>query len=259
MYKVKLLVSYDGTQFVGWQKQKGDLVSIQGIMETAVSKIFNTPTQVVASGRTDSGVHAIGQVCHFQCEKDPRSFPLVLALQKMTPNGITVKKAWIAPREFHARASAYEKTYRYYILNREEPSAFFDRYSWHLRKPLSIDWLNEATGYLIGQHDFKSFQSTGTPVKTTVREIYEAKWTHGKHGLLIFTVRGSGFLKQMVRNIVGTLVDSERQKREPSVIDVILNSKDRKAAGRAAPARGLFLVKVKYPKNLIAQCQVIPS
>jgi tRNA pseudouridine38-40 synthase len=253
MFKVRLLISYDGTNYVGWQRQPKFDNSIQKTLEEILSKIFNTPINVTASGRTDSGVHATRQICHFKCPRDPRSFPLVRALQSMTPYDITIHKAWVVPDDFHSIFSAEEKTYRYYVLNRTRPSSFFNIYSWWKDKPLDIDWLNKASSYLIGEHDFKSFQSRGTPVKTTIRKVHDAKWTHGKNGLLVFTIRGEGFLKQMVRNIVGTIVDTERLGKD------VMQKLDRKAAGPTAPPQGLFLVNVKYPREIEEQCNLIPS
>ncbi len=260
MFRVRLLISYDGTNFCGWQRQtNAENISIQSVLEEKLSKIFNKKISVVASGRTDAGVHALGQICHFQCPRDPRSFPLLRALQSMTPYDIVIHKGWIAPQDFHSIFSAEEKTYRYYVLNRARPSAFFHRYSWWKDKPISIDWLNRASQFLVGEHDYKSFQTKGTPVKTTVRTVRDATWTHGKNGLLVFTIRGNGFLKQMVRNIVGTIVDTERLDRDPAVIREVMEKLDRKAAGPTAPPQGLFLVKVRYPQEIEARCSLIPS
>ncbi|OQW54433.1 MAG: hypothetical protein A4S09_06020 [Proteobacteria bacterium SG_bin7] len=261
MFKVRLKISYDGTNFCGWQRQTNSQnTSIQSVLEEKLSKVFNKKISVIASGRTDAGVHALGQICHFRAPRDPRGFPLIRALQSLTPYDIVIHKAWIAPEDFHSIFSCEEKTYRYYVLNRSRPSAFFHRYSWWKdKRSLNIDWLNQASNYLLGKHDFKSFQTKGTEVKTTVREVREANWTRGKNGLLIFTIRGSGFLKQMVRNIVGTIVDTERLNKDPSVIREVMEKVDRKAAGPTAPPQGLFLVKVKYPREIEEQCHLIPS
>lgn len=261
MFKVRLKISYDGTNFCGWQRQSNsENISIQAVLEEKLSKIFNKKITVTASGRTDAGVHALEQICHFRVPRDPRSFPLIRALQSMTPYEIVIHKGWIAPDDFHSIFSCKEKTYRYYVLNRVRPSAFFHPYSWWKdKRQLDIDWLNKASSYLVGTHDFKSFQTKGTEVKTTVRTVYEAKWTRGKNGLLIFTIRGKGFLKQMVRNIVGTIVDTERLGKDPSVIREVMEKLDRKAAGPTAPPQGLFLVNVKYPREIEEQCSLIPS
>ncbi len=257
MYKVRLLISYDGTDFAGWQRQK-NVESIQETLENLLSRLFDQRIQIIGAGRTDAGVHAYGQVAHFVCAKDPRTFPLVRALQRMAPRCLVVKKAWLVPENFHALASACEKTYRYYILNRETPSPFRHPYTWWIsHKKLSLDWLNAASKNLIGEMDFKSFQSSGTPVKTTVRKIFQAEWRRQKNDLVVFTVRGNGFLKQMVRNIVGTLIDLERQDTETTEISQILDKRDRRFARTTAPAEGLFLLKVKYPDDIEATCEEI--
>jgi len=226
-YKVRLLISYDGTDFLGWQKQRNSPNTVQGILEKVVSKIFNKPTRVIGSSRTDSGVHALSQMAHFECDRDPKSFPLVRALNNMTPLTISIKKAWIAPQTFHALGTKSHKSYRYYVLNSEFSDAFKSRHTWWFPKKLSLSWLNEASKCLIGTHDFKSFQSTGSDSKTTVRHITKAHWTLKNGNLLVFSIEGYGFLKQMVRNIVGTLIDSERCGRPVTEIQSIMDKKNK--------------------------------
>ena len=258
-YKVRLMISYDGTDFVGWQKQNSDPNTIQGILENVVSTIFNKPTRVIGTSRTDSGVHALCQMAHFECDRDPRSFQLLRALNNMTPFNISIKKAWLAPNDFHALGSKSHKSYRYYILNSDFSDAFKSRYTWWYPKKLSLDWLNEASKSLVGTHDFKSFQSTGSDAKTTVRQITRAHWTLKDGNLLVFSIEGFGFLKQMVRNIVGTLIDSERYGMPTSEIQNIMGKKDRQAAKTTAPAHGLFLAAINFDKNTEAQFQEISS
>ncbi len=258
-YKVRLLISYDGTDFLGWQKQKSSPDTIQGLLEKAVSKIFDKPTRVIGTSRTDSGVHALSQMAHFECERDPQSFPLVRALNGLTPATITIKKAWLVPSDFHALGTKSHKSYRYYILNSELPDAFKNRYSWWLPKKLSIEWLNEASKSLLGTHDFKSFQSTGSNAKTTIRHITKAQWSAKDDGLLVFSIEGYGFLKQMVRNIVGTLIDSQRYNKPVTEIQRIMDQKDRRAAKSTAPAQGLFLTSIKFGKDLEDRCQELSS
>lgn len=256
--KIKLLVSYDGTDFCGWQKQKDynrgpKRPSIQETLENALINIFQEPISVSASGRTDAGVHALGQVCHFETTKKmPQD--LCWALKSQLPSSIVVKQAWLAPKKFHSTLSATRKTYRYFIWNNQRPSALLTRYSWWVRKPLDIKALENLSQVLIGEHDFSSFQSQGTPVPHTIRTIYQIQWSYKSPSLIEFRIVGSGFLKQMVRNIVGTLVDSHLKNKDSLFIENILKAHDRKKAGLTAPPQGLFLLKVYYPKALDRSC-----
>jgi tRNA pseudouridine38-40 synthase len=253
-------LSYDGTDFCGWQRQTNapEKPSIQGTLENALSKIFKTPISVVASGRTDAGVHAFAQTVHFNIEKDPSKIKLHLALKTLLPPTVSVKRAWLAPNDFHALFSARAKTYRYAINTAEVPSAIFGKFSLWYPHQLSIEKLQQMADYLIGTHDFKSFQSAGTPLKSTTRTIFKAEWTQPRKNLIYFYVTGSGFLKQMVRNIVGTQLLLYKDKRPPETLLQIMNNKDRKTAGYAAAPQGLFLIKVYYPKELNNLCKKIP-
>lgn len=250
-------ISYDGTDYLGWQKQNSSPNTIQGVLEKTISKIFNAPIRVIGASRTDSGVHALSQMAHFECPRDPQSLHLLRALNSMTPDTITIKKAWVTPPDFHALGSKSHKSYRYFIWNSEFSDAFKCRHTWWYAKKLSLDWLNEASKYIVGTHDFKSFQSTGSDSKTTIRHITKANWSLTDQNLLVFSIEGFGFLKQMVRNIVGTLVDSERYGFPPSEIQNIMNKKNRQAAKTTAPAQGLFLTAVRYGKSTMDKFQEI--
>ena len=256
--KVRFTVSYDGTGFCGWQKQKQEhLVSVAQVLEGALEKVFDEKIVLFASGRTDAGVHALNQVCHFSTTRniDPsKKWDLCWALNAHLPPSIVVKKAWLAPEDFHATLSATHKTYRYLILNRTRPSAHLARYAHWIRKELDLSHLQESSKYLLGNQDFKSFQSAGTPIVDTVRCISKAEWSWRRPGVLQFTVTGNGFLKQMVRNIVGTSLMLERKSIKPSEIKGIIDSVDRKAAGPPAPPQGLYLLKVYYPQDLDNRC-----
>jgi tRNA pseudouridine38-40 synthase len=173
------------------------------------------------------------------------------------PNSIAIKDAFIAPTEFHSTLSATKKTYKYWIWNSDRPTALLSRYTWWVRNSLNIEELNRCANYLISKQDFESFRSKGTPVKHTVREVYSAVWTERKPGLIQFEITGSGFLKQMVRNIVGTQVEFVLKGQAPSRMKEVLDAKDRKKAGPAAPPQGLFLYKVYYPKFLDNKCRRI--
>lgn len=260
--RIRLLLSYDGTDFCGWQRQLdhkygSPLPSIQSTMEKALTSLFQQPIKVSASGRTDAGVHALAQVCHFDVVDKKLPQDLCWALRSHLPDSLSPKQAWIAPEDFHSTLSATHKTYRYWIWNSPRNSALLHRYSWWVRKPLDLEKLNQRAELLLGEHDFESFRSEGTPVKHSVRTLYRAHWTRKPSGLLEFRVTGNGFMKQMVRNIVGTLVDHDLKSQPIENIEKILNSRDRKVAGRAAPPQGLFLYKVYYPDELDKRCRQI--
>lgn len=252
--RYKMIISYDGTDFCGWQRQKDhkhgpELPSIQETFEKALGTILNHKVDLSASGRTDAGVHAVGQVIHFDTDrKMPRD--LCWALKSKLPPTISAKALFEVPKEFHATVSAYNKTYRYWVWNHERAPALMQRYVWWIRNPLHLDFLQEAADQLVGTQDFASFKNTGTPTRTTVRRIDQAVWTQKKPGLLEFQITGGGFMKQMVRNIVGTMVDLELKGKEAKMISDIIALKDRTKAGPAAPPQGLFLMKVRYPKAL---------
>lgn len=254
-----MIVSYDGTDFCGWQKQNhGPLKSVAHTIEDALVHIFKEPIKLFGSGRTDAGVHATGQVTHFETSRPEKAFEkwdLAWALKPHLPKSICIKQVFLAPPEFHATISATHKTYQYYVYNHQRRPAFLSRYTGWVRKPLRLDHLNASTGYIIGKHDFKSFQSVGTPVPHTVREIYKAEWTQLKPHLFRFTITGSGFLKQMVRNIVGTSLLLDRKDLPPEEMLKILKALDRTQAGAPAEPEGLFLRKVYYPQTLDKQCR----
>lgn len=256
--RVKFIVSYDGSDYCGWQRQKEHscgpkLPSIQQTLESALKSILNEGVAVSASGRTDAGVHAKAQVCHFDTSRRlPRD--LCWALKSKLPTSIAARGAWLAPLDFHSTLSAQAKTYQYYIWNHNRPTALMNRYSWWIRKPLDLAELNQSTLGIIGQHDFASFQSVGTPVAHTVRQIYAAHWKSVRPGLIVFEVKGSGFLKQMVRNIVGTLIDFHLKGQDHEKIQSVMEKCDRRFAGPTAPAQGLFLKTVYYSKELDRRC-----
>lgn len=261
MQKIKLIISYDGTDFCGWQKQKDHIhgpekPSLQETVEKALKKVLNQEVDLSASGRTDAGVHALAQVAHFSTDsKLPKD--LCWATRSYLPPSVVVKSAWLAPKEFHATLSATHKTYRYWIWNAQRPSALMARYSNWIRTPLDLKYLNEQAQFLVKNQDFKSFQSTGTPVKTTVREVYKAEWLQRRNNLVEFRITGNGFLKQMVRNIAGTQLDLLLKGHPIEKIEEILAAKDRQQALTTAPAQGLFLSRVYYPRVLDNECRQI--
>lgn len=252
--RIKLLLSYDGTDYCGWQKQKDHAYaakapSIQDTVEKALQKILQHPVSVSASGRTDAGVHAMAQIAHFDTDR-PLPKDLTWALRSQLPNSIVAKGAWEVPENFHSTLSATHKTYRYLIWNDARPTALLSRYSWWVRRPLDLIQLKALSEPLVGEFDFASFQSQGTPLPHTVRTLYGVSWSWKTSKLIEFKVTGSGFLKQMVRNLVGTLVDGHLRGVGPEKIQKILEACDRTKAGPTAPPQGLFLQKVYYPKEL---------
>ena len=255
--RIRLLVSYDGTDYCGWQKQKDHawgpkLPSVQQTLEQALERIFQHPIDLSASGRTDAGVHAKGQVCHFDT---PKAWPrdLCWALKSQLPVSIAARAAYLVPPTFHSTMSATHKTYQYYIWNSDRPTALLNRYTWWIRRPLDLGRLQALSEILLGEHDFASFQSVGTPVLHTRRQILKIQWRPCSAHRLCFEITGTGFLKQMVRNIVGTLVDFHQKGKDPAQLQKVLAACDRKKAGPTAPAQGLFLKKVYYPKKLDSQ------
>lgn len=257
--KIKFTVSYDGTSYCGWQRQKhGPLKSVAHTIEDSINSILNEKIKLFASGRTDAGVHAVNQVCHFETIK-PESFFYKIdfpwAIKSKLPATITIKDAWIAPPEFHATISATHKTYRYIVHNHERQSPFLHRYAHWVRHTLDMDYLNKLSQRILGTHDFKSFQSIGTNVPHTVRTIHRAEWIRKKPDILEFRITGSGFLKQMVRNIVGTQLFLERTREPVEKFSKIIELKDRAMAFAPAPPQGLYLWKVYYPLELDNKCR----
>lgn len=256
-YRVRLLIKYDGTDFEGWQRQPEGKATIQAELEKALSFVMNEKITVIGSGRTDAGVHAEAQNAHFKCTNNPEDRNLAMAVNSRLPDSIAIQKAWIAPDDFHAQMSATSKTYLYRIYNSPIRDPLTYRYHTWFKKPLDLQKLNAYSEILIGEKDFKSFQSSGTEVRTTVREITEARWTQISEKELEFRISGTGFLKQMVRNIVGTLIHLENKGQSPEELESILQAKDRQKAWGTAPAQGLILHEVCYPSDLDNRCREI--
>jgi tRNA pseudouridine38-40 synthase len=241
----KLTIEYDGTRYHGWQRQKDDR-SIQGEIEKALQKITANKVTVIGSGRTDSGVHAEGQVASFECNTQLKPEALLNGLNSLLDEDIIIKACEHVSASFHARYDAKSKIYRYQILNRSTPAAIGRQYAWFIRKSLDQDAMRAAISHIIGRHDFKSFEGTGSPRQHTTRQIYSAALIQHQGGLVVFHIEADGFLRYMVRNIVGTLVDVGMHKLTPDDFKRILDSKDRSQASATAPAHGLTLIEVKY-------------
>jgi len=241
----KLTMEYDGTDFCGWQRQKEDR-TVQETIETAVEAMVGDPVSVAGSGRTDSGVHALRQTASFSCDTRLDAETLQRGLNSLLPDDVVIIGCREMDAEFHARYSARSKMYRYRILNRRIPEALGRRYAWHIKRPLSVDRMSAAASLLQGTQDFKAFEGAGSPRSHTVRTVSRANWRQASNGYLVFEIEADGFLRFMVRNIVGTLVEVGSGKRAPEDITTILLSRDRSQGGPTAPAHGLFLVEVRY-------------
>ena len=244
---LKLIIEYDGSRYHGWQRQKEDR-SIQGEIEKALKTITASSVTLIGSGRTDAGVHARSQVANFKCDTRLEPETLVNALNSLLEEDIVILACEPVAESFHARYDAKSKVYHYRILNRPVPAAIGRQYSWFIRKPLNQEAMQTAIAHLIGRHDFKTFEGSGSTRQQTTRYVYAAKLTEQDSGLLIFEIEADGFLRYMVRSIVGTLVDVGLGKITPADFKHTLDSSDRSRAGVTAPARGLILVKVNYDK-----------
>ena len=241
---LKLTIAYDGTRFVGWQRQASG-ESIQGLIEVAVSRLEGEPVTLHGAGRTDAGVHAEGQVASARVTFAHDCETALRAINAQLPPEIRVVAAEDAAAEFHARFSARGKMYRYQLANVAVPSPFTRAYAWHVPDTLDLDAMRSAAAAFRGTHDFASFQSAGGEVSTTVRVLMRSAFVE-RDGLLVYEVEGDGFLRHMVRAIVGTLVEVGRGRRLPRDVPALLDGGSRAQAGATAPAHGLILVKVEY-------------
>ncbi|WP_027720395.1 tRNA pseudouridine(38-40) synthase TruA [Maridesulfovibrio zosterae] len=246
MRRLKLTLAYDGTDFCGWQFQP-KLRTVQGELEKAVAVITGVPVRAHGSGRTDSGVHARGQVVHLDLPETRISVPWQKALNSLLPDDVTVLDVAYVDDDFHSRFSAVEKCYTYSLwIENSFLLPWRRQYVWKCG-PLDFDALDQAMEYFLGVHDFAAFQNAGTEVSSTVRNILDFKRRPGEsEHEIILEVVGTGFLKQMVRNMVGCLVKIARGKEDPSFVRSLLEMKDRTLAPATAPARGLCLDHVYY-------------
>ena len=244
MKTFKLVIEYDGSDYHGWQRQDGD-ATIQEELEKALEIMTRQKIAIAGSGRTDAGVHALGQTASFRCDTRLSAEVFLRGLNSLLPEDIVIRECMPASDDFHARFSVKQKTYQYRILNRPIASALLRRYVWHVKKKLDISAMQQAGEFLLGSHDFKSFQGQGSDVKDTIRRILFLEISRESDRIYL-DITGNGFLRFMVRNIVGTLVEVGMGKITPAVFNEILLSKDRNRAGMTAPAQGLFLMKVDY-------------
>ncbi|MFA5060197.1 MAG: tRNA pseudouridine(38-40) synthase TruA [Candidatus Omnitrophota bacterium] len=251
MRAFKLTIEYDGTHFSGWQSQTKTTRTVQGEIELALKKLFGKKVKLHGSGRTDSGVHAQGQVAHFRVNT-PRTTEVILqALNANLPDDISILECCEVPKGFHARYSTKTKTYRYTILNRKTRSPVGRQFFYFCPYALNVARMRRASKALIGEKDFKSFQASDTAknralkTKNTVRTIKQLR-IRKKNDFIYIDITANGFLYKMVRNIVGTLLSIGRGKLSQESIKNILTEKNRNYASATAPAKGLCLLKVNY-------------
>lgn len=241
---IKLTIEYDGTVYHGWQIQPNGR-TLQEVLEQAIEKLLGAKTRVHGSGRTDAGVHALGQVANFICERQVDLKPLHRGLNALTPHDIVVKNVEQVADSFDARRDCRSRVYEYRIWNHPLPSAFHRRYSWHVFGSLNLGAMEEAVRFLEGEHDFASFQASGCDAAHSVRRVYRN--TLSRQGeLLVYSIEATAYLRHMVRNIIGTLVEVGRGQRSVTDFADLLPARDRTRAGPTAPPQGLFLVEVKY-------------
>lgn len=280
MTTFKITLAYDGTDFVGWQRQASG-TSIQGLLEDALRELDGREVAVIGAGRTDAGVHALGQVAGFSLQRDITASTLLRAVNARLPATVRVTAAEDAPVNFHARFGARAKTYLYRLWNGEVISPFERQFAWHVAGALDVDHMAQAARAVEGRHDFAAFQAAGSETQTTEREVFSSRIVStlstrsklsttddtedteaqsclksgldlrvlrvlGGGALIAYEITGDGFLRHMVRTIVGTLVEIGRGRRSVGSMEEAIRSRDRRAAGPTAPPEGLFLVRVAY-------------
>ena len=243
---IVLTVAYDGTAYHGFQRQTPPVVAVQNVLEEKLQQVFGDTIELAASGRTDAGVHAYGQVVNFFTNGTIPTERIVRAVNSLLPPDIVVKEAREADFDFSARHSAKSKTYIYRIQQGETGSPFTQRYAWYERRPLDIAAMQQALDCILGTHDFSAFRAAGGAPMLPIRTMYEAKVEKKENGMLEFSIHGNGFLYHMVRNIIGTVVNVGLGRLTGADFQRIMDSLDRKQASATAPACGLYLYKVEY-------------
>ncbi len=244
MRNIKLTIEYHGKDFNGWQKQPNKL-NIQGEIERAIGSITGEEIELIGSGRTDAGVHSLGQVANFKTNSNIPIEKFALAINSKLKKSIVIKKAEEVGERFHSRYCAHAKKYRYVIHNSETGTAVYRELEYQFPIPLDVEKMQQAAKYFEGEHDFAAFKASGTSSKNSVRKIFKAE-VLAKEERIWIELTGSGFLYNMVRIIAGTLLDVGIGKIKPEEIPTIIESKDRKQAGKTLPAVGLYLIEVNY-------------
>ncbi len=244
MRNIKLTIEYDGTAYHGWQSQI-NAITVQDVLQAAISGLTGEDTSVTGAGRTDNGVHALGQVANFYTTSAIPADKFSFALNSMLPEDITIRKSEEVPESFHSRFSATGKKYIYKIYNSNFPSPLLRDRAFHVSRPLDLERMQAATAGFVGTHDFSAFMSTGSSVKSTVRTVRSIFLD--RHGDVIrMKIEGNGFLYNMVRIIAGTLIEVGNGRIAPEDVPGIIEGLDRKKAGKTAPPQGLYLAEVVY-------------
>lgn len=245
MRKLKMTVEYDGTNYHGWQRQKG-LITIQQMLEVSIGKITQERVTVIGSGRTDAGVHALNQSAHFKTDSNIAARNLLSGVNSLLPYDVVVKQLEEAPELFHARFDVKSKVYMYQIFNNPIRSAIYRHYAWNIYPPLDLGAMGKGLSVFSGIHDFSSFCGKKEGDSDRVRTITDACIDKKGRDLIRIYIEADGFLRYMVRTIAGTLVEVGMGKRNPDELSDILEAKNRSLAGITAPPQGLFLMEVKY-------------
>jgi tRNA pseudouridine38-40 synthase len=245
MRNIKITIEYDGTGYYGWQMQR-ETPTVQQVLQETIAMVLNRPVTLHGSGRTDSGVHALGQVANFRTDNSMEIEALRTAVNRLIPPDIVIRDIAEVDYSFHSRVNAQSRTYWYLIWNCPQRSAFFKRYAWHIPSPLDMPAMETAAHYLIGVKDFAAFQGADRENGHAMREVISVHFKKTRSHLILFSITGNAFVKHMVRNIIGTLVDVGKNKISPDDFNKVLQQKDRTLAGMTAPPQGLFLKKVKY-------------
>ena len=246
MRNIRLTIEYDGKEFNGWQKQPNKL-NIQGNLEKVISDLTKEEIEIIGSGRTDAGVHALGQVANFKTNSNIPIEKFAIAINSRIKQSIRIKKAEEVDERFHSRYNCKRKTYRYIINTSETGSAIYRNLEYNIKMQLDVKKMQEAVKFFVGEHDFSAFKSSGTSSKSSVRTIYNAKVEQDGERIII-ELTGNGFLYNMVRIISGTLVEVGLNKIKSEDITKIIESKNRQNAGKTLPPCGLYLVSVEYEK-----------
>lgn len=244
MKRIKLVISYDGTKYNGWQKQPNG-TAIEEIINDQLSELLGETIEIIGASRTDSGVHALGNVAVFDTVTKIPPDKICFALNQRLPSDIVIQSSCEVSADFHPRKCDCEKTYEYKILNRKHPQPMLRNYAYFVYLPLDLDAMRQGASYLVGMHDFRSFCSSHSQARSTVRTIYELN-VDKENDIITIRIRGNGFLYNMVRIIVGTLVKVGLHVYPPEHVCEILMARDRSIAGPKAPAAGLTLVEIDY-------------
>jgi tRNA pseudouridine38-40 synthase len=239
--------SYFGKAYHGWQNQP-NAITVQEVLEKSFSTLLRTAVELVGAGRTDTGVHAKMMFAHFEVDGISNNDDLVYRLNALLPDDIAVQKIFEVTPETHARFDATERTYEYWISQAKNP--FYSDFAYYVKNPLTIEKMNEAAALLLEYEDFECFSKSNTDVHTYLCNVRQAQWVE-KDDLLVFTITANRFLRNMVRAVVGTLLDVGTGKHTSADVKAIINSKDRREAGTSVPAKGLYLTKVSYPETII--------